>query len=143
MTNETETKKLVVEEKDKLSLVKLFAQNYGLEAENLLATLKATAFKQANNIVITNEQMCALLVVANEYHLNPFTREIYAFPDKNQGIVPVVGVDGWSKIINSHPEFDGMQFRSSEKNKRIDDDHKECPEWMEVTMYHKHREHPI
>jgi hypothetical protein len=32
--------------------------------------------------------MSALLIVANQYGLNPWTKEIYAFPDKNNGIVP-------------------------------------------------------
>ncbi|WP_032251724.1 recombinase RecT, partial [Escherichia coli] len=44
-------------------------------------------------------QFIALLIVANQYGLNPWTKEIYAFPDKQNGIVPVVGVDGWSRII--------------------------------------------
>lgn len=73
---------------------------------DLVATLKATAFKgQA-----TDAQLAALLFVASQYGLNPFTKEIYAFPDSRNGIVPVVGVDGWSRIINTHPQFDGMDF---------------------------------
>lgn len=75
-------------------------------ASDLVATLKATAFKgQA-----TDAQLAALLFVASQYGLNPFTKEIYAFPDSRNGIVPVVGVDGWSRIINTHPQFDGMDF---------------------------------
>jgi len=76
------------------------------DGEGLIETLKATAFKGQ----VSDAQMTALLVVANQYGLNPWTREVYAFPDKNNGIVPVVGVDGWSRIINSHPQFDGMEF---------------------------------
>lgn len=76
------------------------------DGEGLIETLKATAFKGQ----VSDAQMTALLVVANQYALNPWTKEIYAFPDKNNGIVPVVGVDGWSRIINSHPQFDGMEF---------------------------------
>src|SRR3546814_4773792 len=56
---------------------------------------------------VSDAQMTALLIVANQYALNPWTKEIYAFPDKNNGIVPVVGVDGWARIINSHQQFDG------------------------------------
>ena len=41
----------------------------------------------------------ALLIVADQYGLNPFTREIFAFDDKRAGIVPVVSVDGWSRIL--------------------------------------------
>lgn len=84
------------------------AANLGIAGEpaELVQTLKATAFRGP----ATDQQLTALLFVATQYGLNPFTREIYAFPDKNNGIVPVVGVDGWSRIINSHAQFDGMEF---------------------------------
>lgn len=80
------------------------------DAGELIAVLKATAFKGQ----VSDAQMTALLVVANQYGLNPWTKEIYAFPDRNNGIVPVVGVDGWSRIINSHPQFDGMEFEQTD-----------------------------
>ena len=81
---------------------------FGMEGDGteLVQILKATAFKGQ----VSDAQMAALMVVANQYALNPFTKELFAFPDKNNGIVPVVGVDGWSRIINSHPQFDGMEF---------------------------------
>lgn len=78
----------------------------GDNGSELMTTLKATAFKGQ----VSDSQMTALLIVANQFGLNPWTREIYAFPDKNNGIVPVVGVDGWSRIINNHAQFDGMEF---------------------------------
>ncbi len=77
------------------------------DGAGLIDTLKATAFKSGTQV--TDAQMTALMVVANQYGLNPWTKEIYAFPDKG-GIVPVVGVDGWSRIINNHSQFDGMEF---------------------------------
>ena len=77
------------------------------DGSELTATLKQTCFKSGTPV--TDAQMTALLVVAQQYGLNPFTREIFAFPDKG-GIVPVVGVDGWARIINNHPQFDGMDF---------------------------------
>ena len=80
------------------------------DGADLIGTLKATAFKGQ----VSDAQMTALLVVANQYALNPWTKEIYAFPDKNNGIVPVVGVDGWSRIINSHPQFDGIEFEQDD-----------------------------
>ena len=75
-------------------------------SEDLLGVLKATAFKGD----ITDAKMAALLVVANQYQLNPWTKEIYAYPDRSNGIVPVVGVDGWARIINSHEDMDGIEF---------------------------------
>lgn len=82
------------------------------DGAGLIETLKATAFKGQ----VSDAQMTALMVVANQYALNPWTKEIYAFPDKNNGIVPVVGVDGWSRIINSHPQFDGIEFEQDEQS---------------------------
>lgn len=92
----------------------------------LIETLKSTAFK--SNTQVTDEQMTALLIVANQYGLNPFAREIFAFPDKG-AIVPVVGVDGWSRIMNTHPQFDGMDFKS---------DAESCT----CIIYRKDRTHP-
>jgi phage recombination protein Bet len=82
-----------------------------LDASELVTTLKATAFKGQ----VSDSQMAALLIVAQQYGLNPWTKEIYAFPDKNNGIVPVVGVDGWSRIINGNDQFDGMEFEQDDK----------------------------
>lgn len=94
--------------------------------QELVTTLKATAFKGN----ASDAQFTALMIVANQYSLNPWTREIYAFPDKNNGIVPVVGVDGWARIVNENPQFDGMDFEFS-------DDSCTC------IIYRKDRNHPI
>lgn len=97
------------EESTHTSLVSTFASKFSIEPNKLMSTLKATAFKQSGNNQVSDEQMASLLIVANEYNLNPFTKEIYAFPS-NGGIQPIVSIDGWLKIINSHPKFDGMEF---------------------------------
>lgn len=123
------------------SLLTKLATRYNVEPSKMLTTLKATAFKVKNGEA-TNEQMMALLIVADQYKLNPWTKEIYAFPDKQNGIIPVVGVDGWSRIINEHPEFDGMEFNESE-NQVTPEGGKQCPEWMECVIYRKDRKHPI
>jgi len=95
------------------------------QSEELYQVLKSTAFKGE----VSDAQLSALLIVAGQYKLNPWTKEIYAFPDKG-GIVPVVGVDGWSRIINSNPQFDGMDFEQ-------DADSCTC------IIYRKDRGHPI
>ena len=58
----------------------------------------------------TREEFAAFLLVADKYKLNPILKEIYAFPKKGGGIQPIVSVDGWSNIINSHPACDGFDF---------------------------------
>jgi phage recombination protein Bet len=109
------------------------ASRFGVEPNKMLATLKATAFRGE----VSNEQMMALLIVAEQYHLNPWVKEIYAFPDKNNGIVPVVGVDGWLRILNEHPQFNGIEFKDGPVTKDG------LPEWIECTIYRRDREHPI
>lgn len=95
-----------------VSLTGKLAQRFDMDSSpELLDTLKATAFKGQ----VSDAQMTALLIVANQYGLNPWTKEIYAFPDSNNGIVPVVGVDGWARIINEHPQFDGLEFEQTDK----------------------------
>lgn len=100
-------------------LMQTFAARYEVEPEKLLKTLKDTAFKQPGKNdgggwkagpEVTDEQMMALLVVANEYHLNPFTKEIYAFPAKGGGIVPIISIDGWIRIVNERPELEYIEF---------------------------------
>ena len=109
------------------------------DPQELVQTLKATAFKGN----ATDAQFNALMIVATQYNLNPFTKEIYAFPDKQNGIVPVVGVDGWARIINSHPQFDGMEFKYSEETTIPDGSNTKAHEWVECVIYRKDRSHPI
>lgn len=109
------------------TLTSTLAKRFELgDGTGLVETLKATAFKGQ----VSDAQMTALLIVANQYGLNPWTKEIYAFPDKNNGIVPVVGVDGWSRIMNGHPQFDGMEF---------DQDEESCT----CKIYRKDRSRPV
>jgi len=97
------------------------------DGSELVSTLKQTCFKSGTPV--SDAQMTALLIVAQQHGLNPFTREIFAFPDKG-GIVPVVSVDGWARIINSNQNFDGMDFEQ---------DAESCT----CTIYRKDRSHPI
>ncbi|NHB94543.1 phage recombination protein Bet [Photorhabdus cinerea] len=110
-----------------VSLTETLAEKLGMKVQEgeLIETLKATAFRGN----ATEQQFVALLIVANQYNLNPWTKEIYAFPDKTAGIVPVVGVDGWARIINENKNFDGMEFEQ-------DDESCTCK------IYRKDRTHP-
>jgi len=91
-----------------LSALSTLANRFGVESNAVfLKSLKDVAFRSPN---VTTEQLMALVVVANQYQLNPFTRELYAFPEKGGGIVPIVSVDGWYRILNEQPEFDGIEY---------------------------------
>ena len=95
-----------------------------VDPAELANTLVNTVFKKA-----TDDEFLSLLIVANQYKLNPFTKEIYAFPAKGGGITPVVGIDGWARIINDNPLTDGIQFEQ-------DDESCTCK------IYRKDRSHP-
>jgi phage recombination protein Bet len=96
------------------SALALMASRYTVEPAKLLATLKATVFKGASD-----DELLALVVVANSYGLDPLTKQIYAFPAKGGGIVPVVSVDGWISMMNNHPQFDGIEFEDEFENGKI------------------------
>lgn len=115
------------------SLLSRIAARYEVDPTKMMSTLKATAFRGN----VSDEQMMALLIVADQYQLNPFTKEIYAFPDKNNGIVPVVGVDGWIRIMNSNPDFESMTFADGPLNER------DIPQWIECTIHLRNRTAPM
>lgn len=125
------------------SLFKKFADKFNFADEKkLIDTLKATAFKVKEGEV-TDAQMMALLVVADQYGLNPFTKEIFAYPDKQNGIVPVVSVDGWSRIINQHPDMDGLEFIYDDNWVNDLAGAKSCPASIECVIFRKGRTHPV
>lgn len=98
----------------------------------LKKTLLNTVFAECKN----EEQFMALVVVSNAYGLNPLTKEIYAFPAKGGGIVPMVSVDGWIRLMNEHPQFDGIEFEYTlDKNGNT--------VAIESIIYRKDRQRPV
>jgi phage recombination protein Bet len=109
-TTQVQNTNQALQKAQKPSALNVMAARLSVDGVKLLDTLKSTVFRQA-----TNEELLALVTVANEYELNPFLKEIYAFPAKGGGIVPVVSVDGWNKMLNRQPNFDGIEFEMAEK----------------------------
>ncbi len=118
--------------KEPPSVIADMAQRYGMDKRAFEATLKATVVP-AN---VSNEQFAAFLLVAREYKLNPLTKEIYAFPAKSGGIQPIVSIDGWCNIINSHPQLDGIEFDD------VKDDKGQITA-IACKIHRKDRTHPI
>jgi phage recombination protein Bet len=113
------------------SLVMRLAQRYGVDPDKFLTTLKATAFKGDGKNEVSTEQLMALLIVAEQHNLNPWLKEIYAFPDSRGGIVPIVGIDGFIKIANDHPQYSGMTFEYDDEG-----------QWVECIISRKDRGEP-
>ena len=113
-------------------LISRMADKYGLDAGKFSATLRATVMPATH----TDEEFAAFCIVANKYDLNPFLREIYAFPKKGGGVQAIVGVDGWMKLVNTHDQFDGVEFTEHLSNTG-------ALESITCTMYRKDRSRPI
>lgn len=127
----TNTNTAVVKQESRASALQVMATRFSVEPAKLLATLKNTVFKGA-----TDDECMALVIVANEYNLNPFRKEIYAFPAKGGGITPVVGVDGWARMMNERPNFDGIEFN-------MEFDEKQNPISCTSIIYLKDRSKPV
>lgn len=108
------------------------ADRYGMEPTPFEQTVRAICMPTNS----TREEFAAFLLVAKEYHLNPLTKEIYAFPKRGGGIVPIVSIDGWVSLVNSHPAADGFKF-SWEQAQNGD------PISCTCTMFRKDRSHPV
>lgn len=119
-----------------VSPLAVMGQRYNIDPGKLLGVLKSTVIKgKEGGPAPTNEEIAAFVIVANQYSLNPFTRQIYAFV-QNGAVVPIVGIDGWAHLVNSHPEFDGVEFEE-----RFDA--KGALESVTCTMFHSKRNHPV
>lgn len=121
----------IVEVRPKSVLVDM-ASRYGMEPAAFEATVRATCTPENT----TREEFAAFLLVAKEYNLNPLTKEIYAFPKRGGGIVPIVAVDGWVSLVNSHTACDGFEF---------DFEHGDDNELISCTcrMFRKDRSRPV
>lgn len=130
------------------SLIERIAGRFAVDANRLLPTLKATAFRQRADRKTgevrepSNEEMFALLVIADQFRLNPFTKELFAFMDPKSGaIVPVVSVDGWIRIINEQPSLRSLEFRLSDETSEHKG--KTVHAWMECVIKRSDRDAPI
>ena len=127
------------------SLVAHMAQRFGVDADKLYASLTKVAFaikiKDSATRAPTPEEMLSLLLVCEQYQLNPFTKQIHAFLSKSGVVVPVVGIDGWLAILNRQTDYDGMEVEYSPKIIKIAN--LDIPESCNVKIYRKGLSKPV
>jgi phage recombination protein Bet len=114
------------------SLIARMASQRRLDAETFYQTVKNTVMPSN----ATKDQLAAFLMVADRYGLDPLLKEIHAFPNcKGDGITPVVSIDGWVNLVNSHPQTNGFQvtFVEGKEGK---------PFSATCTMWRKDRDQP-
>ena len=88
------------------------AARLNIDEQEVQGIVMRTLVSAKGNQQPTAEEFVTFLAIANEYKLNPLTKEIYAFSNRGT-IQPIVSIDGWLSIINNHPQFDGMEFIDS------------------------------
>lgn len=117
--------------KPRRSIVATAADRYGMEPAAFEQVLRSTVVPKG----CTKEQFAAFCMIAHEYRLNPVLKEIYAFPSKG-GIQPIVGIDGWIKLVNGHGQCDGYTFehRRDEKGGLVS---------VVCRIHRKDRSHPV
>jgi len=119
------------QEQKPLSVIGALATQHGMEKDHFEAALKATVVPAG----INQAQFAAFCMVAKQYNLNPLTKEIYAFPAKGGGIVPIVSIDGWCNIINSNNALNGIDFEDKHEEGKL----------VSITciIHRKDREYPV
>jgi phage recombination protein Bet len=104
------------------TLIGTMAEKYGVDASSFYNTITSTIFtagkakqgsepKPGRGLPPTKEQVMTFLVVANQYDLNPFLKEIYPFIDGEGNLKIIVGIDGWIKVALRHKNYSGHEFQ--------------------------------
>ena len=81
-------------------------------------------------------QINALRLI-DKHALDPFTDEISIYKYEDSNWQAFITIDGWSKLINSHPAFSGISFTESEELVAG------VPSWMGCAIYRNDRVVPI
>ena len=123
------------------SLIGRLGAQWGVDAAKLRSTLINTVFRQGDGSQPSNEELMVVLLVCEQYSLNPFAREIFAFKAKGGQIVPVVSLDGWAKIVRRQKDFNGMRFRVSERT--VEMAGRQLPEFCECSIFLKGIDEPV
>jgi hypothetical protein len=115
-----------------------------LIAKEIAITAKRLAFEEAElqawidlQVMAPKQTLLALLRLARTNNLDPVKEEVALALYEDTHWQAYITVEGYSKILNSHPAFDGISFTESlEKTNGI-------PIWMECTIFRKDRILPI
>jgi len=87
------------------------ADSFGLPSKFLYKTITSVVGIAKKSGDVTELEITGFMIVCDQYGLNPFTSQIYAFVDKGGKVRPLVGVDGWLNIMHRQKNFGGIKFR--------------------------------
>ena len=85
-------------------------------------------------VVWSEADMERLLLTCEALDLSPVGRDVYAVQQESgAGVLIAVGVEGWSRIVNQHPQYDGMEFEESQELEGG------VPAWIRCTIHRRDR----
>ena len=108
------------------SLLAAAAKVIGVRTPELQAWLDQTS--GAPELV---KQNCLRLIY--KYELDPFTGEVAIYSYDDGHWQAAINIDGWAKLINNHPAFNGIAFTESAELIHG------VPAWMMCTIYRQDR----
>lgn len=123
----------------KKTALDILASRLDLTPTTLKETLKATVFSLCKD----DAQFTAAVVVANTYGLNPLLKEMTAFPGKSGGVIPVVMIDGWIKLVNRNENYNGVELIENKTANGQPNKSDTTVESVTAKFYLKDREHPV
>lgn len=129
MSTSAQSSNALVLAPDQIASNKL-ALSLGLEREAMLTTIKAQCFRNMHPDQVSNAMLATFVQVAQTLEVNPLLPGmLYAYPERNGGITPIIGPDGVFKLLSSRPDILGW----TAKHETIDGE-KACT----AIIKHKH-----
>ncbi|QHJ80339.1 MAG: hypothetical protein [Bacteriophage sp.] len=113
------------------------AQSSGVSVEDVTDVLKGMIIsaKNQHGSTASNAELAVVSGVCAKYDLNPMVKECAAFISGGK-LQVVLMIDGWYRIVNRQPNFDGVEF-----DDHIDD--KGALTAITCKMYIKGRSRPV
>lgn len=92
------------------SAISVIAKNAMATQDEVSEIIKNMIVGAKNQVgaVVTNAEMAVVAGVCATYGLNPLVKECAAFLSGGK-LQVVVMIDGWYKLVNRHPDFDGVE----------------------------------
>lgn len=118
------------------SLVRRFAEKANCDPHKYNTALE-TALG-----VKRQETILAALTLCEELELDPLRGDVYIPVVNGNDGKPSISYQGWTKIVTSRPDFNGVSTEFSENKVKIEGLNSPVPEYVQVTMWRKGIDHP-
>lgn len=86
------------------------AETTGVSSSEITEVVRSmiVSSKNQHGAVATDAEMTVVAGICGKYDLNPMMREAHAFVSGGK-LQVIIGIDGWVKILNRQPDFDGFE----------------------------------